>query len=198
LPGGYQYISRGLLLQLQSEGEVASIVSRGVAHTALRSITRERTRIQYANIGGIPLEDPDRLMSLSTADDSYIPFGFLTFRRGYEFEADYFGVQYLYKAGYDPACFIQAVQSIWPQRSGTKSNALSPFPPLKDRIKYLQKEISEILPARDQAIISRPDFIEFQKHLRDLPPAKSDQPVFKVPPTLMWSQPISPYSSLSK
>jgi predicted Zn-dependent protease len=43
LPGGYQYISRGLLLRLHSEGELASVLARGIAHTALRSATREYT-----------------------------------------------------------------------------------------------------------------------------------------------------------
>jgi len=33
LPGGYQYLSRGLLLELQSESELASVLARGIAHS---------------------------------------------------------------------------------------------------------------------------------------------------------------------
>src|SRR5215469_13158960 len=39
LAGGYQYISRGLLLQMENEGELAAVIARGIAHTSLRSAT---------------------------------------------------------------------------------------------------------------------------------------------------------------
>jgi len=51
LPGGYQYISLGLLLRLESEGELASVLARGIAHTALHSATREMTRGAWGKLG---------------------------------------------------------------------------------------------------------------------------------------------------
>jgi len=39
MPGGFQYINTGLILQTESEGELAGLLARGIAHTALRSST---------------------------------------------------------------------------------------------------------------------------------------------------------------
>src|ERR1041385_1538841 len=86
LPGGHQYITRGLLLQLENEGELASVLARGIAHTALRSSTRLMTREQYANIGTIPLilDGSYTKMSSDGATGLGVPVTMLKFRRGYE------------------------------------------------------------------------------------------------------------------
>jgi predicted Zn-dependent protease len=55
LLGGYQYITRGLLLQLQNEGELAAAIARGIAHTALRSATGEATRTSLMKMMTIPV-----------------------------------------------------------------------------------------------------------------------------------------------
>jgi beta-barrel assembly-enhancing protease len=55
LAGGYQYISRGLLLQMENEGELAAIIARGVAHTSLRSATRLATRASLLKAMTVPL-----------------------------------------------------------------------------------------------------------------------------------------------
>ena len=65
LPGGYQYISRGLLLQVQSEGELASVLARGIAHTALRSATKEATRANLTRVMTIPRSSWDRMHRLT-------------------------------------------------------------------------------------------------------------------------------------
>jgi predicted Zn-dependent protease len=81
-----------------------------------------------------------------------------------ELSADYFGVQYLYKSGYDPKCYTDFVQRIW---SGMPASApFTTYPPLSKRLKALQKEVVEILPKRDGAITSTPEFQEFRNHLQ--------------------------------
>jgi len=55
LPGGYQYIIRGLLLQLHGEAELASLMARGIAHTALRSATRAATKGELMQLATVPL-----------------------------------------------------------------------------------------------------------------------------------------------
>ena len=97
-------------------------------------------------------------------------FGILKFEREFELEADYFGIQYLYKTGYDPDCFLNALQNVW-QTDPTKPtiNALSPFPPVADRIKALQKEIHEILPSRAGAVVSTSEFDGYMGRLRQVP-----------------------------
>lgn len=65
LPGGYQYVSRGLLLRLAGEGELASVLARGIAHTALRSATTLATRADILQTSTVPL--------ITTAPGSSIP-----------------------------------------------------------------------------------------------------------------------------
>ena len=55
LAGGYQYISRGLLLQMENEGELAAVIARGIAHTSLRSGTGMATRTSLMKMMTIPL-----------------------------------------------------------------------------------------------------------------------------------------------
>ncbi len=187
LLGGYQYISRGLLLQLQNEGELAAAIARGIAHTALRSATGEATRSSLMKMMTIPLIfTGQRGVAANSSDPGMtVPMTFLKFRRDDESAADYFGVQYLYKSGYDPECFIGFIQKAWPPSVETTSNAFSPFPLLSERRKALEKEISEILPKRSGAITSTDEFAAFREHLLSLTSPK----LSPKQPTLLRSDP---------
>jgi len=164
LPGGYQYITRGLLVQLESESELASVIARGIAHTALRSATRLMTREAWANIGSIPLVYVGSSVPPNSASGIGTPLTMLSFRRRFEFDADYFGVQYVYKAGYRVESFTNSMQRIWPV-SRVSVQAFSPFPPTPDRLKALRKEIGDLLPKRDSEIVSTPEFEGFKERL---------------------------------
>lgn len=178
LPGGHQYVSRGLLLQLQNEGELAAAIARGIAHTALRSATGEATRAHLAGLvmnsavfaeQGKPTHGTDAALG--------VPLAILSFRRKDEVSADYFGVQYLYKSGYNPACFIGFMQKAWPA-SGRTAAVFGPFPPLPERLKAVEREIGEILPKQPRAVASTEEFEAFRAHLLSLPPP---QPTPKLP-----------------
>lgn len=168
LAGGYQYVSRGLLLRLENEAELASVLARGIAHTALRSATKEATKTQLIQAATIPVASAPGRSSVSGVSLT-IPLSQLKMRRDDELDADYFGIQYVYKAGYDPECFTKFLQRIWGSNAAaTDSTAkvLSDYPPLDERLAALRKEISKILPPRDRAIESTPEFDPFKEHLR--------------------------------
>jgi predicted Zn-dependent protease len=171
LLGGYQYVTRGLLLQLRNEGELAAAIARGVAHTALRSATGEATRADLTKAMSLPLifVGSGGVANSTSPADLTVPLTLLKFRRDDESAADYIGIQYLYKSGYNPECFISFVQKAWPQSGRATAKPLSPFPPLAERLHTLQGEISEILPKRDGAITSTEEFTAFQEHLLSIP-----------------------------
>jgi len=90
-----------------------------------------------------------------------MPLTFLTFSRGFEAEADYLGLQYMYKAGYDPQAFIsffEKIQAKEKKKPGTLSKAFATHPQTPDRIQKTQEEIGKILPARQQYIVSTSEF----------------------------------------
>jgi TonB family protein len=188
LPGGYQYITRGLLLQLENEAELASVLARGIAHTRLRSGLRLMTRAGWAKIavpptvgsgvesnilsgnfrGQIELVVPPVGSGVQPNIFSEVadPVRMMGLRRQLELEADYFGVQYVYKAGYNAESFVHLVERISPASGlSTKAQASSPFPPTPDRLKALRKEIAE-LPNQDGRTVSTPEFEDFRERLR--------------------------------
>jgi predicted Zn-dependent protease len=174
LAGGYQYISRGLLVQLDDECELASVLARGIAHTALHTATREATRAQLANITSTPLVD-SRSSPASGSAGIGLPLTLVQFRRKRELDADYFGVQYVFKSGYNTQCFIRSVRQLSSAPPVSKSmQALSPLPPLEERVKWIQKEIIDLLPPLDGATISTPEFENFKRRLLSWKPEKSN------------------------
>jgi predicted Zn-dependent protease len=179
--GGRQYITWGLLSRLQNEGELASVLARGIAHTALHSAAREVTRQAMLQMALAPLEPSRQSGRAYIAAASQI--GMLDWYRTDELDADYFGIQYLYKTGYDTDCFLSAIQRVWPDSSNPNQLALSPFPPVTERMKLLQHEIDQILPKRFGALVSTPEFEEFLRRLRNTEPP--DEPIPDTQPKLI-------------
>jgi beta-barrel assembly-enhancing protease len=165
LPGGHQYITKGLLIQLQNEGELASAIARGIAHTALRSETTIATKSQLMQLATIPITNAGS----SDSSAAGVPLIELKERRESELDADFFGVQYLYKAGYDTQCFLDFVELVGDSNKGV-SASLSTYPPVAQRLQFLRKEIAEILPRRDGALVSTTEFQEFKNRIRALTP----------------------------
>lgn len=165
LPGGHQYITRGLLLGIESEGELASALARGIAHTALRSGTKIATKAEMLQLSTIPVASSGE----GGTPNIGVPLVELKARREAELDADYFGVQYLFKSGYDTKCFLDFVARIG-DANKTVPETFSEYPPLSQRLQYLKTEIAKILPRRDGAVISTNEFQEFKNHLRAMKP----------------------------
>lgn len=165
LPAGQLFVTRGLLLRMENEGELASMLARGIATTALRSDTRIATQLNMLEIASIPIASTVPTASPSDGIPVAVALEGLKPRRDAEFDADYFGIQYLYESGYDPKCFTEFVQQI----GGTVKPVpleFSAYPPLSERLEALQKEIAEILPNRDNNVVTTPEFQQFKNRLR--------------------------------
>src|SRR5438445_5257365 len=163
LPGGFFYVSAGLRLAADEEAELAGVMAHEIAHVAARHITRQMTRGNWANIGTIPLIFVGGGIgyAVRSAAGIGLPMTFVTFQRGFEAEADYLGLQYMYKTGYDPQAFIsffEKVQAQEKKKPGTLAKAFSTHPQTPDRISKSQEEISKILPARAEYRVTTSEF----------------------------------------
>jgi predicted Zn-dependent protease len=170
LPGGFFYVNSGLILAADNESELAGVMAHEIAHVAARHATRQMTRGQLANLATIPLIFVGGGIgyAIRTAASFALPMTFLTFSRGFEAEADYLGLEYMYKAGYDPQSFIsffEKVQATEKKKPGSLAKAFATHPQTPDRIEHSQEEIAKVLPARDQYIVNTSEFDDVKGRL---------------------------------
>ncbi|MGA2698013.1 MAG: M48 family metallopeptidase [Terriglobales bacterium] len=173
LPGGFFYVNSGLIMAADNESELAGVMAHEIAHVAARHATRQMTRGQLANIGTIPLIFVGGGIGYAVRSVASIglPMTFLTFSRGFEAEADYLGLQYMYKTGYDPQSFVAFFEKIQAQekkKPGTLAKAFSTHPQTPDRIEASQKEIATILPAEPQYVVDTSEFQDVKSRLAAL------------------------------
>lgn len=173
LPGGFFYVNTGLILAADEEAELAGVMAHEIAHVAARHAMRQMTRSNWANIGTIPLIFVGGGIGYAAraAAGLGLPLTFLQFSRGFEAEADYLGVQYMYKTGYDPQAYVsffEKVQAKEKKKPGSLAKAFSTHPQTPDRIEKTQEEIAKILPARPQYMVSTSEFDDVKARLAAL------------------------------
>jgi predicted Zn-dependent protease len=173
LPGGFFYVNSGLILAADEEAELAGVMAHEIAHVAARHGTRNATKEQIAEWASIPLImlGPGGWAGYGIYEglQMAIPIGFLKFSRDAEREADYLGLQYMYKAGYDPNAFVsffEKIEAMEKRQPGTIPKIFADHPPTPDRMAAAQKEIAEILPARDSYIVTTSEFDEVKARLQ--------------------------------
>jgi predicted Zn-dependent protease len=110
----------------------------------------------------------------------------LKFSRAFEREADLLGLQYLYKAGYDPAAFIdffERMEAMEKKKPGTVSELFRSHPNMATRIQSTQKNIQELLAIRPEYVISTSEFQDIKRQLTLMTNARRATPE-KSGPTL--------------
>ena len=172
LPGGFFYVNSGLILNADEEAELAGVMAHEVAHVCAHHAVREQTRMNYAQLSTIPL-----IMMTGYSWTGYgiyeaaqfaVPITFLKFSRDFEGQADYLGVQYMYRAGYDPQAFIsffEKIQALEKRKPGAVAKVFADHPQTPDRILHSQEEIARILPARDQYTVTTSEFDDVKSRL---------------------------------
>ena len=163
LPGGFLFINTGLVLKADSEAELACAMSHELAHVAARHGTRQASRGQIADIASVPLiflGGWPRLIARQAAGLA-VPLTFLKFSRRFEEEADLLGLQYLYKAGYDPTAFVnffEKIEALEKKKPGTMSEIFGSHPKVSNRIKWTQKNVQELLKQRPLYVVTTSEF----------------------------------------
>jgi len=170
LPGGFFFVNSGLILKADTEAELAGVMAHEIAHVAARHGTRQATRGELAQIMTIPLYVMGGWTGYAIRQGMglAIPMGFLQFSRGFEREADYLGLQYLYKSGYDPTAFVdffEKIQSLEKKKPGTLVKVFSTHPMNEDRIKASQEEIQKILVAKPEYVVTTSEFNDVKGRL---------------------------------
>jgi len=172
LPGGFFFVNSGLILKADSEAELAGVMAHEIAHVAARHGTRQATRGEIANLATIPLiiltYGSWTGYGIYQAASILVPIGFLKFSRGFEAEADMLGLEYMYKAGYDPTAFVdffEKIETLEKRKPGTMAKVFATHPPTDDRIKAAQKNIQEILVSKPEYVITTSEFNDVKNRM---------------------------------
>src|ERR1700686_5064422 len=173
LPGGFFYVNSGLILAADEEAEMAGVMAHEIAHGAACHYAREMTRAQLMQMASIPLIFVGGAIGYGAYEASglAIPMTFLKFSRNFEAQADYLGVQYMYRAGYDPSAFVsffEKIQAMEKKKPGTLSKAFDTHPQTPDRIEKTQSEIRKILPSKPQYVVTTSEFDEVKARLASI------------------------------
>jgi beta-barrel assembly-enhancing protease len=175
LPGGFFYVNSGLILRAQEESELAGVMAHEISHVIARHGTKQATKGEMMQLATIPLMILGPAgwagYGLYQALNLAIPLSYLKFSRDDEREADFLGLQYMYKAGYDPnayVTFFERIQADEKRRPGTIPKFFSTHPPTPERIADAQKEIARILPEKDEYIVTTSEFDSVKARLRNI------------------------------
>jgi predicted Zn-dependent protease len=173
LPGGFFYVDSGLILAADNEAELAGVMSHEIAHVAACHLARENTRGQLMQLASIPLIFVGGGIGYAAQSLAglAIPMGFLRFTRSFESEADFLGVEYLYKAGYDPQAltsFFEKVKTLEKHKPGTLAKTFDTHPQTPDRIAKTQEEINTLLPPEAEYKVDTSEFEDVKERLAQL------------------------------
>ena len=175
LPGGFFYVNSGLILRAQEESELAGVMAHEISHVTARHGTKNASKGELMQLMTIPLMllGPGGWAGYGIYQglNLAIPITYLKFSRDAEREADFLGLQYMYKAGYDPnsyVTFFERIQADEKRRPGTIPKVFSSHPPTPERIENTQKEIARILPAKNEYIVTTSEFDSVKARLRGI------------------------------
>jgi beta-barrel assembly-enhancing protease len=181
LPGGFFFVNSGLILAADEESELAGVLAHEMSHVIAHHAARQMTRANYAQMGTIPLIFIGGWTGygIYEAANLGMPVAFMKFSQEFEAQADYLGVQYMYKAGYDPQSFIsffEKLESLEKRKPGLISKAFEDHPPTPDRIEASQREIARILPARSEYVVDTSEFQDVKARLTRIENKRKPKP----------------------
>jgi len=170
LPGGFFFVNSGLILKAETEAELAGVMAHEIAHVACRHGTKQATRGDLMQIGAIAASialGGWTGYAIRQGMGLAIPLGYLQFSQAFEKEADKYGLQYMYKAGYDPGAFVdffEKVQTLEKKKPGALSKVFSTHPMTDFRIKAAQLEIGTFK-SKPEYVVTTSEFNDVKARL---------------------------------
>jgi predicted Zn-dependent protease len=189
LPGGFFYVDSGLILAADNEAELAGIMAHEIAHVAACHMARQNTRGKMMNMASIPLMMVGGPIGYAGYEALTIatPLTYFRFSRRFESEADFLGIQYMYKAGYDPQAlttFFEKIKGLEKAKEGRVVKAFQTHPQTADRIAKTQIEINTLLPPQMEYRVDTSDFQNTKARLESLENRRRIRPENVNRPTL--------------
>jgi len=142
LPGGYIFITKGMLKQLSTEAQLASVLGHEVAHIVARDTAALMSREIGIDILLAAVTTESTSSTARTAADLTRQIIGLRFSRGDEKDADYAGLDYMVRAGYNPNGMVETMQMLQNQQKTRTIEFFSTHPSPANRVVYLKDRIA--------------------------------------------------------
>ncbi len=196
LPGGFLYVNTGLLRAATEEDQIAGVMAHEIAHVAARHWASQMTKATILQYAMLPLIFTPMTMGVyygvMEAYMNGVPLAFLKFSRDDEAEADYLGIQYMYKAGYDPNAYVAFFGKIVQEQRrnpGSVPSIFADHPPTPARIIKAEEEIKTVLPKRSEYLVSTSEFNDMKTRLESVMSLRRKMDKTESGPTLRKRQP---------
>lgn len=174
LPGGYFYINKGLILEADSESELAGVMAHEIAHVTARHATERMTKGQLMQFASLPAMFIGggywAQYGINAALGMGMSLAVLGITRKSEEEADQLGTQYLWNTDYDPNAFIsffEKLQAKEENKPGKFASFWRTHPTHESRIIKVQEEIS-YLPVKDEYMLNGSEFERVKARLIEI------------------------------
>jgi len=175
LPGGFMYLNTGTILAADEEDQIAGVIAHEIGHAAARHWASQMTKATILQLSMIPLMFIPMTyavyMGVMEAYMNGVPLAFLKFSRKDEQEADFLGLQYMYKTGYDPNAFVGFFGKVMDEERrspGSMAKVFADHPPTPDRIIASEEEIQKILPKKPEYLVSTSEFDDIKARLQSV------------------------------
>ncbi len=162
VPGGYVYVTRGILALLSSEAELATVIGHELGHISARHSLRRLSQMILVQTGLALIVSLDkRLAEIAGLASIGMQLLFLKYSRDDEYQADSLGVEYARRAGWAPNSMVDFFTSL--EKLGDLSGGrplpgfLSTHPLTKDRIAKVK---AMLIDADSQLKVNRPSYLE--------------------------------------
>lgn len=162
LPGGYIYVTRGMLERINSEDELAGVLGHEIAHVTARHAAQRISRAQLAQFGmvlGAVVAGPEVLQQYGQIAELAVTLLFQRYSRSQETQADLIGTQYLAEARYNPIGaerMLMTLQRLDKSPGGGIDRYFESHPDPAKRVQDVRSKIRE-LPATMVSSFDAPD-----------------------------------------
>ena len=169
LPGGYIYIDRGLLVYLNNEAQLASVLGHETGHVAARHGVKKYQQALGAQfvLGAISLAVGSQGLTLGSG--LLLNAVLQGYSRKDEHQADELGALYMYRAGYDPqemSAFFKTLNQLEKSSPNLIEQLFASHPPTPDRVKKTEAYARELTKAKTKGLVI--DHDRYLSHLDNL------------------------------
>jgi len=163
VPGGFIYVTRGILAHFESEAELAGVLGHEIGHVTARHTVNRISKTQLAQIGlGVGMILAPELQQYEWMASASMQLLFLKFSRDDERQADELGVRYMSRVGYDPAQLSGVMAMLGQVTAGGGGGMpewFSTHPSPENREEAILEMAAEAEVALDPALVKREEFL---------------------------------------